>query len=302
MATPFNIAQPDSTADAAAAPELLALQASPSVVAHAERMHHAFLETLRLKLESALGTATETAFIRMEQSFLSRCVTEAEPGMHDVLLSLAPLAGYAVLRVSQELLFKVLDILLASPAAATGERGETVTAIELHVLRGFFKTFSEALSETWKSVPQVALTLAPERSEDVLAAYRESHVLAIKSRLEIDGVSGAFDVVLPAFVARLSAQLLEPDRGEAPSRRIAAALGAARLDIDAVLSNLTIRLGDLAELKTGQILLAKNTADSTFECLVNKKSQFNGELVPAGDRYGFQLIELEKEAESPLDR
>ena len=313
MPTRLNIAQPNEVLDAAVIPpEFLAIHASPATVAFAEHTHQIFLDTIGARLESTLGVVTRTAFVRTRQSSLSQGVSEAEPGVYNVLLSLAPLAGFAVLRFSPRLLFKALDILLVSPFDADETRGETVTDIELHILRGFFQLFSEALADTWRSVPKVALTLAPERCDEILETHGESHMLTIESTLEIGGVSGTFDAIIPAFLVRLAASFSglhqsaenPGDPGRTPTR-ITQVLGAARVEIDAVLSNLTIRFGDLAELETGQLLLADKAADSTFECLVNKRSQFRGELVSARDRYGFQLTSeagLEMEAESPLDR
>jgi len=314
MPAQLNIVQPpDAAGDSVTSPEHLAIQASPGIVEFAERAHQAFLEALQAKLTVALGSETRASFIRTEQSFMARYLTDAEPGIHNIALSLEPLAGCALLGFSSELLFKVLDILLASPAAAVGPRGESVTEIEFHVLRGFFQVFSEALKETWRSIPPVAFTPLPENSEESSVSHGDAHSLAMKSMIEIDGAGGDFYVVLPAFLARLSAKLsgLKPDEtnpahGASPTpARIADALGSAKVDIDAVLSNLTIRIGDILELAPGQILLAEKTADSIFECLVNKSTRFEGELVSAGDRYGFQLSRAgagDKEAGSPADR
>jgi flagellar motor switch protein FliM len=314
MPAQLNIVQPpDGAGDSVTSPEHLAIQASPDIVEFAERVHQAFLETLQSKLTAALASETRASFIRTEQSFMARYLTDTEPGIHNIALSLEPLAGCALLRFSSELLFKVLDILLASPTGSVGPRGESVTEIESHVLRGFFRIFSDALKETWRSIPPVALTLLPENSEVGSVSYGDSHSVAMKSMIEIDGAGGDFYVVIPSFLARLSAKLsgLKPDEtapadGEPPTpARIADALGSAKVDIDAVLSNLTIRIGDLLELAPGQILLAEKAADSIFECLANKSTRFEGELVSAGDWYGFQLSRAgaaDTEAGSPADR
>jgi flagellar motor switch protein FliM len=315
MPAQLNIVQEsDGAGDSVTSPEHPAIQASPDIVGFAKRTHQAFLEALQSKLTAALGSETRASFIGTEQSFMARYLTDAEPGIHNIALSLEPLAGCALLRFSSELLFRVLDILLASPAGAVGPRSESVTEIELHVLRGFFRVFSDALKESWRSVPPVALTRLPENSEESSAAgYGDSHSLAMKSMIEIDGAGGDFYVVIPAYLARLSAKLSrnKPDEGaladSEPSvpARIADALGSAKVDIDAVLSNLTIRIGDLLELAPGQILLAEKTADSIFECLVNKSTRLEGELVSADDHYGFQLSRADvgdKEAGSPADR
>jgi flagellar motor switch protein FliM len=298
------IAEPDDQGGNETPPEHLAIQASPAIVELAEQIYLVFLKSLQPKVTHALGCDTRTVFIGTEQSSLGRYLTDTEPGIHKVILSLAPLDGCVIMRFSAELLFKALDILLASPADAIGARGEPITEIEFHLLRGFFRVFEEVMKETWRSVPGVALTPLPGLSEENFHAYGESHALALKSTLEIGGASGEFDVVIPAFLARLSARFSGSGQGETiPAQaRITEVLGSAKVELDAVLSNLTIRIGDLLELGPGQILLTEKGAESGFECLVNKRTGFKGELVSAGDRYGFQLGALAGEADSPTDR
>jgi flagellar motor switch protein FliM len=301
-------AEPDSQARNETMPEHLAIQASPAIVELAEHIHKAFLESLQSKLTVTLGCDTRTAFVGTEQSFLARYLTDAEPGIHKVILSLEPLEGCAVLRFSSELLFRALDIVLASPADAGRVRGEFVTEIEFHLLRGFFRVFEEALKETWRAIPGVALTPLPGLSEENFHAYGESHALAMKSTLEIAEARGDFDVVIPAFLARLAARLSGPGQdqtialGQIAQARITAALESAKVELEAVLSNLTIRIGDLVELTPGQILLTETGTESGFECLVNQRPRFKGELVSAGDRYAFQLGALDGEGQSPTER
>jgi flagellar motor switch protein FliM len=314
MPAQFNIVKPDEPAGSlATTPEHPAIQAPPDVVEFAERLHKAFLESLQFRLTVAFGVETRASFIRTEQSIMAHYLTDEEPGIHNVVLSLEPLAGCALVSFSPELLFKALDILLASPAAAVGTRGESVTEIEFHVLRGFFQVFSEALKETWRSIPPVALTPVLESSAESFVGYGDAQSLAMMSTIQIDGATGEFAVVIPTFLARLLMKLSELKPGETTAHtgslstmtRITEALGSAKVDMDAVLSNLTIRIGDFLELAPGQILLAEKTADSTFECLVNKRTQFQGELVSAGDRYGFQLASASvggEEAGPPADR
>lgn len=315
MPAKSNVVQPPGeTGNPETAPEHLALQASPDTVEFAERAHQVFLESLQSKLSVALGVDTRASFVRIEQSFMARYLTGTAPGIHNVILSLEPLTGCVLLRFSSEVLFKVLDILLASPAAADGPRGESVTEIELHILRRFFQVFSETLKEAWRVIPPIALTPVPASGDESLLNYGDSNSLAMISALEIDGAAGDFTVVIPAFLARLSMRLsrLKPDEtvpaqdGKLPPpTKITEALGYAKVDVEAVLSNLTIRFGDLVDLVPGQIILGEKTVDSTFECFVNKRNWFRGELVPAGDRYGFQLTRtgaVDEETDSPADR
>jgi flagellar motor switch protein FliM len=50
-----------------------------------------------------------------------------------------------------------------------------------------------------------------------------------------------------------------------------------------------IRLGDLAAIEAGQILVLTQPAGSQFECAVNGKTKFRGEWISLGDRHGLQV-------------
>jgi flagellar motor switch protein FliM len=298
-----DIAEPEEFAEETL-PQHLAIHASPTIVEHAEQIHQTFLKSLQSNLAATLGCDTKTAFVRTEQAFLTRYLIDADPGVHKVVLSLEPLAGCAILRFSSEVLVRTLDILLASPPEAVTVRSESITDIEFHVLRGFFRVFEDVLKETWLSISDVALTPLPVLSEENLRVYGESHALAMKSSLSIDEVRGEFDVVIPAFLVRLSSERSASAQKEQlpQADRVGKALGLAKVDLDAVLADITIRIADLAELTPGQILLTDKGAASGFDCLVNRRTHFKGEMVSIGDRYGFQLSSSAEETVSPVER
>jgi flagellar motor switch protein FliM len=296
MATEFDIDQPEEETRGEEIPAAyLALQASPGLVDFAERAQGKFLESLQAGLNAVLGVEIRATFVRTEQSFLKRYFTEPGARVHNVFLHIDPFAGCAVLRFSSEVLFKVLDILLASPAAADGDRGKTITDIEYRVLRGFLDTCTTVAQKAWQTTPPVTFRLSAERGEEGFFVHGDLHTIALRSTLEIDGIPGDFDLILPAFLVRLSANRNPIDESGdtaevfSPPERISRLLGPSKVEIEAVLSGLTIRLRELMDLEPGQILLANKAADSTFQCFVNKRGQFTGDLVASGHRYGFQL-------------
>jgi flagellar motor switch/type III secretory pathway protein FliN len=48
-------------------------------------------------------------------------------------------------------------------------------------------------------------------------------------------------------------------------------------------------MGDLVAMRQGQILLLGTPPGSAFDCLVNGKAQFKGEMVATGTHQGFQI-------------
>jgi flagellar motor switch protein FliM len=66
-------------------------------------------------------------------------------------------------------------------------------------------------------------------------------------------------------------------------------LGAAAVQLEIILDGSRIRLGDLAAMKPGQILVLTQPAATQLDCLVNGKAKFRGEWIAHGDRHGLQV-------------
>ena len=100
---------------------------------------------------------------------------------------------------------------------------------------------------------------------------------------------------MPVLAVRLAA--LENEQKAAAEVAGETAARTARLDavsgapvqLEAVLGGSSIRLGDLAAMQAGQILVLTEPAGSQLECLVNGKAKFRGEWIAIGDRHGLQV-------------
>ena len=96
------------------------------------------------------------------------------------------------------------------------------------------------------------------------------------------------------FLARLAEKHARDRARRASSpapvqENLLAALARATVRVEAVLQGASVRMGDLVAMRQGQILLLGTPPGSPFDCLVNGKAQFKGEMVAAGNRQGFQI-------------
>jgi flagellar motor switch protein FliM len=232
------------------------------------------------------------------QAAYSAILDKAEAGSCTIALDLAPLRGYVLLDLPPALLFRVLDILLASPPdASAGARG-AVTEIELHILREFFDVFTKSLRSAWEPVYPISLKLISTgiaETRQALSAVRGELALVTAASLSIGDVRASFEIAVPGFLARL-AEMHSRDRARraspahAPAQEnLLAALAGATVQVEAVLQGAGVRMGDLVAMRQGQILLLGTPPGSPFDCLVNGKAQFRGEMVASGNRQGFQI-------------
>ena len=211
-----------------------------------------------------------------------------------------PAGGRAFLVFQSALLFRVLDILLATPDTAPSDPLRRVTDIEFYILREFFEVFAQSLREAWAPFSAAAfdqITIEGDESGDGGAKAPDDLAVVMRTSMDVAGVTARFDVILPAFLVRLADLKVKEAAGRNTGREpvqesVLNCLGNARLQMEAVLNGATIRIRDLLEIKPGQILVVGKSEGAGFDCLVNGKRRFVGGLVARNGRCGIQIETL----------
>lgn len=266
----------------------------------AERIHRAFLDALAPALCEALQTPVSTssdAGMLQEQNICAEFLEKHESAGCLVALDMSPLNGCAILSFSKEILFTVLDIFTATPAIAEAPPRETVTAIELHILREFFDLFRDALSKACQPLYPVAfeiLGIGAEKARQAASPQGRQTMIVLKSRIQLAEKDAAVEIALPGFLLRLAeAKAKQSPVRESAAAEVAAnllaALGQAAFQIDAVLNGSGVRIGELLSIRPGQILSLGTPPGAVFECLVNGKSRFLGEMIASDGRHAFRV-------------
>jgi len=266
-------------------------------VTTAERVQHTFLNELASVLSTTLEKTVLTSLASVEQRSFEAFVDENKSAGCVIALDLAPLDGCTLLSLSRPLVFKVLDIFMATPADAASTGRETLTSIELHVLQELFDLFAGCLRRTWEPVYPAAFDIAAVGVDNIsesVARQAAQTAVVLKSRMQIDEETMDFEMAVPGFLFRMaearaqkaSAAVELPD--DVP-RNLLGALGGVRLELESVLNGSHVPMSELLAIKPGQILSLGTPADSLFECLVNGKPRFKGEMVADGGRAAFRI-------------
>jgi flagellar motor switch protein FliM len=292
---------------------LAAGQLASNAVATIEDIHHVFLKAAQSELAELLQEPVAMNFQGAKQLPVSVAMRGTKSGDRALQLDLAPLAASAYVIFPPALLFRTLDILLGTPAAAPAtdeEAGKprSVTGIELFILREFFEVFAKTLRAAWQPVYPAAFAQMPASFEEggpAIPEDGEESALVLRSGVEMAGLAGDFVLVLPTFLARMAhlqsaAAAGRDSESEPMGGGILRSLGSATVSLDAVLQGATIRIRDLLAMAPGQVLTIGNSEDSSFDCLVNGNPRFTGTLVPSGERCALRIETLAGPAESQL--
>lgn len=264
-------------------------------IAFAEELHLRFLEAFGQRLGEHLDRAVKGVPAGIDQMPLTDFLEQSASDACMVRFELAPMRGQAWAGLSRGLVFRVLDILLGSSQSAPAAR-TTITEIEKHLLHDFFDLLTGTLDAAWKaSGVSLTISVIGTAGEVRQAAPADGTALVWNCKLDLGEAAETFRVAIPVLAVRLAALQVERSAAAQVSSETAAQtalleiVSSARLEVEAVLSGSSIRLGDLASLHPGQILMLNRAAGSPLECLVNGKPKFRGDWIAEGDRHGLQL-------------
>lgn len=276
-----------------------------------EKIHHEFVSSIESDLAGLFQQPVTVSAAETDQSSIALSIDLCEPGDHFAILDLAPLRARSYLIFPREMLFRMLDLLLASPdtSSETQEQNDaepeeprrTVTAIELHILRECFDLCAKALKRAWEPVYALAFELLPdpEKGNEGPPEVSDEPALVLKTAVNLAGVPFTLSVVLPAFLARFVELNLQRGAGQEADlpvkKSVLKTLGEASVTFDAVLGGARLCVSDILRLAPGQIVSLGLPESQAIDCRINGRQQFAGELVVSGARRGVQIAEMSPE-------
>jgi len=240
-----------------------------------------------------LGTRLETPItgeLAVAQPLPSSTFLQSEDdGGYLLRLNAEPVHGQALAAFSPGLVAYLLRILLGSPQTAE-DAPRPVTEIELHILREIFETMERELTAAWQPAGIAFRHSVTGNNE---AATTPDTLLVFEYRMELGDVHATLRIAVPAFLVRLAVLQCAPpaEVASAPVQEtILGSLRHAKGRVEAVLAGSTIRMGDLAAMERGHVLMLTQPARSPLELRINGKPKFRGEWVACGNRQALDLM------------
>ncbi|HLG96592.1 MAG TPA: FliM/FliN family flagellar motor switch protein [Bryobacteraceae bacterium] len=245
----------------------------------------AFLRTSITAAYSGVGRVPYAEFSQNEdQSCFAAILTK--PDQHRL-----------VLRADYSVLFPLIGIALGAKSGAFVSPGRKPTEIELQVVTLLFRLVLSETYRVWASLLKNQLeTLALEIEPTPSRILPGTELLcAAEFDLTVGEASGKLRIAAPPTL--FSDALSEQERPQEPYPEPVASVEStlelmmpARVAIDVWLDASEIRLGDLLQLREGQIVKLEHAVEQRVDCTLNGQPGFEGQVVSTGAHRAF-LIE-----------
>jgi len=262
-------------------------------------LHENFARSLSSSLSAYLRAYAVVNLVSVEQlSFVEFSQCLPSPTVI-VALGLSPYDGNAVLEMSPSLVFPVLEMLLGGGGKVAPVKVEReVTEIEQSILDGLFRIVLHDLREAWSNVTSLAFSVEARETEPQLLRILAPNeaVVAVSLEVRIGESSGMINIGIPSIVVKMLRQKFDQQwsmhksqSGEQEQSRILRLIRPAVLHLDARMKGPMLKAADLMQLDEGDILTFDYAVDRPLRLEINGKHKYDGYVVEAGLKRGFQL-------------
>ncbi len=274
-----------------------------------EGMHEAFARNFGASLSAFMRTIVEVKIADTEQLTYNEFINSLPNPTCINVLSIRPWEGSVCLEISPLIIFPFIDRLLGGADINSVIPQRPLTVIEQRLVNRIIERALTLLNDTWSSLGVEELELSETESNPHLIQMVAPNevVVVITFEIRFSGKSGTMSLCIPfatiepvleklATQSWLSYRKKEHDLNY--GRRVAKNLSGAKVNIRAFLAETSISMGQIMELKEGDIIQTEKPANSEVIIQVEGKNKFAGRI---GKFRGNRAIRITRFA-SPDER
>jgi flagellar motor switch protein FliM len=271
-----------------------------------EMLNERFARNFRIRLVSMLRRNVEISIEGVRMSKYSEYVHTLYVPTSLTLVHIRPLKGLAVFMIESRLVFSLVDNFFGGFGMHSKIEGRDFTPTELRVITRVLEQAVDEIQRAWHPIFPIQFeTVSHEMNPQLANVVSANEVVVISSfRVEVEGGSGKFDLVLPYSMVEPIRDLLDGgmhgDRLEIDERwtnALKRELGRAPLSLSADLGEVRMSLSDLSELKPGQVIPFEMPEEVTLS--IEGLPLYNGKL---GVHKGSKAVQVSAPYPDRLER
>lgn len=279
-----------------------------------QRMHEAIAQNITMALSSYLRLNLETNIISLgELTFEVFRNSLPNPTVVNVL-SIAPIQERAVATMDMKLAFSLLDRMLGGPGK-TLDKVRALTTIEQSLLDNVIRRFIEQIANGWRELVSFAPVVESREMDPQFVQVIPSSEMVLVATFslsapgEIEAGEMCFCIPfisLEGIVGRLGSQFrfAAMKRGQTQTQRhhLDRVVRQTTLGVACTLGTTTVSVGDLLELKIGDVLVLDQRHDAQLTGHVAGFERLIGRPGRIGRKTGFSIERVIPAGSNLLDR
>jgi flagellar motor switch protein FliM len=251
-------------------------------------------------LSSYLRSTTTVSLSSIEQVVYDEYIHQlANPTLVN-LIELQPLAGRIVVEMNMNLGLAMLDRMMGGAGQVNTRRNE-LTDIEMALLRSLGATVSAGLKDGWTAVADLQPVLVETvlNADLVQAALPGDIAALLLFEIHTLGLSGTISICVPhpviePLMDRLNTQAWFSSSSRKSGSdddlvRISDGIRGARLPIAVELGTTSITVGELLEIRAGDVLRLDRGVDGELPIVAGKRARFVGRPGTLGGNRAIQV-------------
>jgi flagellar motor switch protein FliM len=215
-----------------------------------------------------------------------------------ISLGMRPFDGNAVLEINPTLVFPILEMLLGGSGKLPTKINREITEIEQSIMEGLLRIVLHDLRTAWQAVTTIEFAIETFETEPQLLQILAPNeaVVAISMEVRIGDTAGMMNIGIPSIIVKMLRQKFDQQWSVRKTRateeereRVLRLIRPAIINLDARLEGPKLGVEALLNLKEGDVLAFDHPVDRPLNITVNGKLKYQGEVVAAGRKRGFQI-------------
>lgn len=264
-------------------------------------VHDKMARSLASQISSIMRSIVEIQLHSVDQMTYGEFLMSLPNPTSFNVFSMKPLEGSGVIEINPSIAFPMLDRLL-------GGKGEPFDAsrefsdIELSLFETILRVMMSTLKEAWGPVMEIYPTVeSKESSPNVVQIVAQNEIVVmVVMEIIIGHSSGMMNICYPVIslepilpkLASRDLMLNETSSKKSRNTELQVLLGGAKVNIEATLGDAELTLGDVLDLKEGDIVRLSSPADDVVTIAVDGKDRFRGEIGLRRFRKSIQITEV----------
>jgi flagellar motor switch protein FliM len=181
------------------------------------------------------------------------------------------------------------------------------TDIEKTVIERIVNKITDCLKDAWSHVIVLEPRIVDKETNPqfVRAISFQEHVVMVTLKIKVGSVAGTLQIAMPVVMLKpllsklnIQGMMLASQKTKAGvdvhARTMEQNLSPVKLPLSVYLAQLQISLKELVQLKEGDLVRLRNTAEDNVEVLINNKPKFYARPGLSGRRIAVQVTNIKE--------